>query len=274
MLILAVAVVAVRAGSPGTVDAATGTIDVLNVGTCYTTDDEVFVVADCVADITGDDYDVADRDEIVEVGAVYATYSFDPLTAPDSPRGILYNSNLIKISIADSGRDERTPILLAAGNAPVENADNVTCSMATPCVFDQEDLADSPDVEEKGYLQIIRDDFKDISLDNGGMRWQKRAAGGGSGNFGDPFVENGNGVIDGIAIIRGDNPITDVAATPEDDPYKPMDVADDSLVTFYGRVRRRRRQMITMTKVRDCGSSASSNSTRTLDLVGSTTRTE
>ena len=39
VLILAVAVVAVRAGSPGTLEAATGTIDVVNVGTCYTTDD-------------------------------------------------------------------------------------------------------------------------------------------------------------------------------------------------------------------------------------------
>ena len=231
VLILAVAVVAVRAGSPDTVEAATGTVDVLNVGTCYTTDDEVFGVADCVDDTAGDGYDVADRDEIVEVGAVYATYSFDPLTAPDSPRGILYNSNLIKISIADSGRDERTPILLAAGNAPVENADNVTCSMATPCVFDQEDLADSPDVEEKGYLQIIRDDFKDIPLDNGGMRWQKRGEA-----FNAVFVENGNGVIDGIAIIRGNNPITDDPSTPANSPYKPMDTADDSLVTFYGRV--------------------------------------
>ena len=66
-------------------------------------------------------YDVAERDEIVEVGTVYATYAHDPLTAPDNPRGVLYNSNLIKISIADSGRDKRTPILLAAGDAPVHN---------------------------------------------------------------------------------------------------------------------------------------------------------
>ena len=47
VLILAVAVVAVRAGSPGTVEAATGTIDVLNVGTCYTTDTDVFAVGAC-----------------------------------------------------------------------------------------------------------------------------------------------------------------------------------------------------------------------------------
>ena len=43
VLILAVAVVAVRAGSPGTVEAATGTIQVLNVGTCYTTDTDTFL---------------------------------------------------------------------------------------------------------------------------------------------------------------------------------------------------------------------------------------
>ena len=44
VLILAVAVVAVRGGSSGTVEAATGTIDVLNVGTCYTTNSDVFTV--------------------------------------------------------------------------------------------------------------------------------------------------------------------------------------------------------------------------------------
>ena len=47
VLILAVAVVAVRGGSSGTVEAATGTIDVLNVGTCYTTNSDVFAVGEC-----------------------------------------------------------------------------------------------------------------------------------------------------------------------------------------------------------------------------------
>ena len=91
VLILAVAVVAVRAGSTGTVEAATGTIDVLNVGTCYTTDTDVFAVGACD---DGDDnaYDVAGRDTISEVGTVYATYAHDPKTAPDDPRGILTNS--------------------------------------------------------------------------------------------------------------------------------------------------------------------------------------
>ena len=226
VLILAVAVVAVRAGSPGTVEAATGTIDVLNVGTCYTTDAEVFEVGACVDDIAGDGYDVAGRDEIVEVGTIYATYAHDPLTAPDNPRGVLYNSNLIKISIADSGRDKRTPILLAAGNAPAVNP--AVCE-ASPqdddCLFSKPDDANTEDMVEKGYLEIIQGDFDGIPLDNVGMRWQRRGA-----TFNSEFSETGNGVIDGIAIIRG------LDATPENSPYKPMDVADDSLVTFYGRV--------------------------------------
>ena len=46
VLILAVAVVAVRAGSPETVEAATGDISVLNVGTCYTTNTDAFGVGE------------------------------------------------------------------------------------------------------------------------------------------------------------------------------------------------------------------------------------
>ena len=64
MLILAVAVVAVRAGSPGTVEAATGDIGVLNVGTCYTTDDDAFGVGDC------DDGDGDEDTEGYSVGGV------------------------------------------------------------------------------------------------------------------------------------------------------------------------------------------------------------
>ena len=82
VLILAVAAVAVQTGSTGTVEAATGTIDVLNVGTCYTTNDDVFAVRHCDdgdsnrGDLAG--YNVTGRTTISEVGTVYATYSHDP----------------------------------------------------------------------------------------------------------------------------------------------------------------------------------------------------
>ncbi len=85
VLILAVAVVSVRGGvETGVVDAATGTIDALNVGTCYTTNDEVFNVGDCDdgdGNVTGaatEGYDVAGRDSITEAENLYATHAIDP----------------------------------------------------------------------------------------------------------------------------------------------------------------------------------------------------
>lgn len=119
VLILAVAVVAVRAGSPGTVEAATGTIDVLNVGTCYTTNTDLFAVGDCddgdgnVEDEPTEGYNVAGRDAITKVDSVFATYAIDPKTSGNVPRAILMNSDVIKISIEDKKRDKRTGVLYA-----------------------------------------------------------------------------------------------------------------------------------------------------------------
>ena len=100
--------------SPPTVDAATGTIDALNVGTCLTTDADDIRWTDCDCGLSQDkdesDEDVAweVREEVTEVSDLYATYAYDPKTASDEPRVILEDSDLIKISIADSGRDKRT----------------------------------------------------------------------------------------------------------------------------------------------------------------------
>ena len=121
VLILAVAVVAVRAGSPGTVEAATGEISVLNVGTCYTTDTDAFGVGDCddgdgnAPDTDAEGYDVGGRDSITEVESVFSTYAIDPKTSGDQPRAILKNADLIKISIDDKGRDKRTGKIYAVG---------------------------------------------------------------------------------------------------------------------------------------------------------------
>ena len=155
VLILAVAVVAVRAGSPGTVEAATGIINVVNVGTCYATDTEVFGVGDC--DDGDGDYDVAERDNIIESGSVYATYSHDPKTAPDDPRGVLKNSNLIKISISDTGRDKRTPVLLAAGNAATELDSKDTDGIRS--------WMNPYRLRDESIYWTIRKDFEGIELD-------------------------------------------------------------------------------------------------------------
>ena len=92
-------------------DAATGSIQALNVGTCLTTDATTFK-GDC--HLKGDGANKVKwevRDKITEVSTLYATYAFDPKT-DDVPRIILQDSDLLKISIQDDGRDKRTGVLI------------------------------------------------------------------------------------------------------------------------------------------------------------------
>ena len=103
-----------------TADAAAGSIAALNVGTCLTTDADLFKGEDC--DLSGgtgsDSWEI--RDEVAEVTTLYATYAHDPKTSSTrAPRAILEDSDLIKISIADSGRDKRTGVLI--GNDATSN---------------------------------------------------------------------------------------------------------------------------------------------------------
>ena len=158
VLILAVAVVAVRGGGGSdTVEAATGTIDVLNVGTCYTTDTDVFDVGDC--DGWHNNSAIDGSNGITETGTVYATYAYDPKTAADNPRGVLANSNLIKISIEDTGRDKRTNVLYRAGA-------EVT-GFAPPDVIGmiREDLGDDELDIVHNYSWALRGDT-DVNADN------------------------------------------------------------------------------------------------------------
>ncbi len=227
VLILAVAVVAVRAGSTGTVDAATGTIDVVNVGTCYTTDADVFSVSDCNDgdDNTGDNegYEVAGRDSITETGTVYATYAYDPKTAPDSPRGVLENSNVLKISIKDPERDKRTPVLLAT------NAVTDLDTFDPPITVPDPDLTDDIDTtmdRPSENLQMVREDVDvdDLVVDNRSFRWQSR--GGTATDL--TFSDASEKVVNGITIVKGS---TDGST----EAYKPMFTAgDDTPISLYG----------------------------------------
>ena len=105
--------------SPPTVDAATGTIDALNVGTCLATDAALFEDDGCLLakgrDTAMDGAAWEVREEVTEVSDLYATYAYDPKTASNEPRVILQDSDLIKISIADSDRDKRTGVLIRGG---------------------------------------------------------------------------------------------------------------------------------------------------------------
>ena len=110
-----VAVVAVSSSGILSAQSATTTIDLLNVGMCVTTDDSVFKESDC-DDGSGNDntFTVGDRDEIVERETVYATYAHDPISASERPRAILHNSDLVKVTITDKGRDRRRSVLYPA----------------------------------------------------------------------------------------------------------------------------------------------------------------
>ena len=163
------------------------------------------------------DYNVADRDDVSEVGTVYATYSHDPKTAPDSPRAVLENSNLIKISIADSGRDKRTAVLL-----PVGNAERQLFTLGDNPATDTTETLFA--VAPKANLAKIREDYKGILIDELDMRWSPREEA-----LSAEFDMADSGQETGIRIVR---------VTNEDRPYKPMDVADDGLISFYGEIRR------------------------------------
>ena len=92
------------------VDAATGVIDALNVGTCLATDDRVFEEESCHLSNRSAGWEI--RDEVEEVSTLYATYAHDPKTGWDEPRAILQDSDLLKVSISDPGRDKRSPVLV------------------------------------------------------------------------------------------------------------------------------------------------------------------
>ena len=244
VLILAVAVVAVRAGSSDTVEAATGTIDVLNVGTCYTTSTDVFGVGDCDSgDRDAEDnpvaYDVAGRDSITQTGTVYATYAHDPKTAPDSPRAVLENSNLIKIRITDSGRDKRTPVLLGAGdNRPCDEGDSADGTALTNCspdfVIGAGTGTETSTDPANGHLAIIRKDYTGIEADPNDFRWVTRGNNPARSSFPTTAVANTDRLVTGITIHKND-PGGDSDAT-NDPPYKPMFVVDgdDSPIGIYG----------------------------------------
>ena len=110
MLAFTVAVVA-GSGVTKEVSAATGTIDALNVGACTTTNADDFSLDNCTQKDAFYQQDPP-LEDLIEVESLYATYAHDPSTAAEAPRAILTDGDLLMISITDSGRDRRDPVLI------------------------------------------------------------------------------------------------------------------------------------------------------------------
>ncbi len=254
VLILAVAVVGVRSASTGTVEAATGTIDVLNVGTCYTTDTDVFAVGNC--DDGDGDYKVTDRDTISETGMVYATYSHDPNTAPDNPRAILLNSDLIKVSIQDTGRDVRTPVVLPVGNATTRlTAANygVISGVFKDIAVDKQSGTDPAETVANGgvdrsdltattVVEYTETDVTpnvltyDVAHD---VYWGSDSSYQGAGNrtAGDlnTGATNTTGVADGLTVVADiDGADNDPSTVADNVIYLPMHAGDNAVIKFFG----------------------------------------
>lgn len=127
-----------------TADAAHGSIAALNVGTCLTTDATVFK-GDCDALSEGADGTGANGEDIrtknTEVSTLYATYAFDPKTASEEPRAILMDSDLLNISITDTGRDKRTGVLIKGQAHTVLGTDEADGLTKVKELLDDEDIA-------------------------------------------------------------------------------------------------------------------------------------
>ena len=209
-------------------DAATGTIHALNVGTCLATDSEIFEKAGCM--LSGPGTAMNDqpalkwevRKEVEQVSTLYATYAFDPKTASDEPRAILNQSDRLKISIADSGRDKREGVLIRAAEGPTS--------------IDDDDTADT-------LAKAIRDDLEEEGL---GFPTLADTTDEDDGN--DIAFSSYENPSNGISIFRGQDDNSAIGAsgnytlnfrrvgnpTGSSDPFlfDPMDI--DGAIRFYG----------------------------------------
>ena len=114
VLAFVVGVVVGTRGATDEVSAATGTIDALNVGACATNNADVFVLANCTQKMAR--FQQEELKDLIEVDTLYATYAHDPKTGAENPRAILEDSDLIRVSISDKGRDRRDPVLITSTN--------------------------------------------------------------------------------------------------------------------------------------------------------------
>ena len=214
-----------------TADAATGSIQALNVGTCLATDAAAFKDEDdeckLFNDESGTDNDWEVRDKIVEVSTLYATYAHDPKTASDEPRAILEDSDLLKISITDLGRDKRTGVLIRGASGPVSIGNDDTAGTLGKVIRDNltketPDLHFNADASDNIVYSSHEDGNDGITLyrggDNGGTLGKSIISS--SGTFTLNFARSGTDSNNNNAPFK---------FSPGD-----FDVEGGAIVRFYG----------------------------------------
>ena len=238
-------VVGVAVGTKGATDdvsAATGTIDALNVGTCTTTNADAFDV---------DLYDNADDgalsalcsqldafyqqdpplEDLIEVDTLYATYAHDPSTAAEAPRAILTDGDLLMISITDTGRDRRDPVVVTTAQTLSDLADGVGDGVgddADAIVWQSRvDVENTAEVDESFDAKEDVADAVGITPDELPKIEQEVEFDGGTDlTVPNSSTYNNSGTYE-IIWDRDTN-------ADEDDDFKP--IAPDGVVKFFGRI--------------------------------------
>ena len=189
---LAIVYVATRDNMPEA-NAATGTISALNVGTCYATDADAFTAADCN---DGDgSFGIAGSDDVTKADPLYATYAVDPKTSAENPRAIIFNGDLLKISIKDQGRDKRTGVLYAVNGGPGADADERQTLLNDADMPYGEVIADAVGSDAAQDLMGLVDHDNDGGTTPEEMR-VLLAADGSAGRGSETFSVSTNGLID------------------------------------------------------------------------------
>ena len=246
VLAFTVAVVAGR-GATEEVSAATGTIDAMNVGACTTTNSDALGISDCTiaadADNNGTEvaignttafFEAGELDEAIEVpkDGLYATYAHDPKTAAESPRGIIADSDLVKISIKDTDRDRRDPVLIgiADANTITSDPDTTTTGSIGEAVFIDTD----EDTNADGLVTI--DEEGNVSAEGVGATVIADALGLEKKDLDGLILETPN--ITGTPLVftsSGSYTVVFDRGTT-DTPYKPIAPRDSGTVRFFGKI--------------------------------------
>ena len=231
VLAFVVGVVVGTRGATDEVSAATGTIDALNMGTCTTTNADVFSFADDCNQPNAFFRQIP-IEELIEVDTLYATYAHDPRTAAESPRAIIEDGDRIMVSITDSGRDRRDPVLVTTAEPLTEaNGTGINESngivVGPPIAWGSRTNDGATEVDESAFNPMgIVAEVLGLDVDDPGLPDFEQEV-----EFdGAPDLDDNTTTYE----TSGTYEIIWELETGEDDGFKP--IAPDGVVKFFGRV--------------------------------------
>ena len=171
---------------------------------------------------------------LIEVDTLYATYAHDPSTAAEAPRAILTDGDLLMISITDSGRDRRDPVLVTTAQNLANNTDSDATASVTASVTTRALLFGNLGLKTKIPLRTLTSPFdakEDVaevvgveSVELPMLEQQVEFDGGTDLDLTNSSTYRNSGTYEIIWQRESD----------EQDDFKP--IAPDGVVKFFGRI--------------------------------------